>query len=206
LLFLTQSSFDRAEPVTTTPATAFIMESAYHLARVVAFTPDAGANRAICAKYLRAARALAAAVPAFRLRISLTGRFWNEIIQAVESKPRMDTDEHRCGLRREQNSDTRKQNAEWKKDGTAGRPATATKTRRTRSVPEAPRRLLSGSPKPRLVRFQAGQRTFLKLVRDRRVVASANDLLKGWYIRRPPRRSVRRRTTARKPTGQERIG
>ena len=112
LLFLTQSSSDRAEPVTATPATALIMESAYHLARVVAFTPDAGANRAICAKYMRAALALAAAVPAFRLRISLTGRFWNEIIQAVESKPRMDTDGHRCGLRREQNSDTRKQNAE----------------------------------------------------------------------------------------------
>ena len=206
LLFLTQSSSDRAEPVTATPATALIMESAFHLARVVAFTPDAGANRAICAKYLRAARALAAAVPAFRLRISLTGRFWNEIIQAVESKPRMDTDGHRCGLRREQNSDTRKQNAEWKKDGTAGRPATATKTRRTRSVPEPPRRLLSGSPKPRLVRFQAGQRTFLKLVRDRRVVASVNDLLREWYIRRPSRRSVTKRTTARKPTGQERIG
>ena len=206
LLFLTQSSSDRAEPVTATPATALIMESAFHLARVVAFTPDAGANRAICAKYLRSARALAAAVPAFRLRISLTGRFWNEIIQAVESKPRMDTDGHRCGLRREQNSDTRKQNAEWRKDGTAGRPATATKTRRTRSVPEPPRRLLSGSPKPRLVRFQAGQRTFLKLVRGRRVVASVNDLLREWYIRHPSRRSVTKRTIARKPTGHERIG
>jgi SynChlorMet cassette protein ScmC len=112
LLFLTQSSFDRAEPVTATPAAAFIMESAYHLARVVAFTPDGDANRTTCAKYLRAARDLAAAVPALRLHISLNGRFWDEIERTVSVKPRMDTDGHGCGLRRNQNSDTRNQNAE----------------------------------------------------------------------------------------------
>jgi len=230
LLFLTQSSFDRAEPVTTTPATAFIMESAYHLARVVAFTPDAGANRAISAKYLRAARALAAAVPAFQLRISLTGRFWDEIMRAMECKPQMDTDGLGCGRRRNQISDTRKQSAELpeettaddaderrcgirrkqneelRKDGTAGRHVTAAKTRRTRSVPEPPRRLLSGNPKPRLVRFLAGPRTFLKLVRGRRVVASVNDLLREWHVRRPSRRSVARRTAARGRTGLEHIG
>jgi hypothetical protein len=172
MLFLQQSASDRAEPVATTPATALIMESAYHLARVVAFTPDARANRTICASYLRAAWALAAAVPAFRLQVSLTGRFWNEIMRAVESKPRMDTDEHRCGLRREQN-------AGLSQDG-------ATRARRRRSVPGPPRRLLAGRPKPRLIRFQTRDRTFLKLVRGRRVVASANDMLKEWYVR--PRR------------------
>jgi hypothetical protein len=235
LLFLTQSSFDRAEPVTATPAAALIMESAYQLARVVMLTPDAGANRAICAKYLRAARALAAAVPAFRLRISLTGRFWDEIERAVESEPQMDTDGHRCGSRTEQNSDTREQSAELREGTTAddaqchpdaeersrlvGRSQkaegmkqnaemgkkeagegrrTATKTRIGLKPP--PRRLLSGSPKPRLVRFQAGQRTFLKLVRGRRVVASVNDLLREWYIRRRSRRSVTKRTAVRKRT------
>jgi hypothetical protein len=79
LLFLRQSPFDRAEPVAPTPATALIIESAVHLARTVALTPEGDANRAICSKYLRAARALAATVPAYRLHISLTGQFWNEI-------------------------------------------------------------------------------------------------------------------------------
>jgi hypothetical protein len=79
LLFLRQSPFDRAEPVAPTPATALIIESAVHLARTVALTPEGDANRAICGKYLRAARALAATVPAYRLHISLTGQFWNEI-------------------------------------------------------------------------------------------------------------------------------
>jgi len=170
LLFLIQSPSDRAEPVLATPAAALIVESAVQLARTVALTPDGKANRAICARYLRAAWALAAAVPAFRLRISLTGRFWDEIERAVESEPRINTDEHRWGHRIEQDADGRE---------------IATKTR---IGLKPPRRLLSGSPKPRLVRFQAGPRTFLKLVKGRRVVASANDLLKEWYIRRPSQR------------------
>jgi SynChlorMet cassette protein ScmC len=183
LMFLSQSSSDRAEPVTTTPATAFIMESAYHLARVVAFTPDAGANRAVSAKYLRAARALAATVPAFRLHISLTGCFWDEIGRAMGSKPRMERD----GPRIEQNSDTRNQNAELAEGTTAG-DADGRRCGIRRSVPKPPRRLLSGSPRARLVRFQAGQRTFLKLVGGRRVVASVNDLHREWNVRRPSRR------------------
>jgi hypothetical protein len=170
LLFLIQSPSDRAEPVLATPAAALIVESAVQLARTVALTPDGKANRAICARYLRAAWALAAAVPAFRLRISLTGRFWDEIERAVESEPRINTDEHRWGHRIEQDADGRE---------------IATKTR---IGLKPPRRLLSGRPKPRLVRFQSGQRTFLKLVKGRRVVASANDLLKEWYIRRPSQR------------------
>jgi SynChlorMet cassette protein ScmC len=170
LLFLQQAASDRAEPVATTPATALIMESAYHLARVVVFTPDARANRTICARYLRAVWSLAAAVPAFRLQVSLTGQFWNEIERAAREEPRT-----------KQNSETRNQNAELRQDG-------ATRTRRRRSVPEPPRRLLSGRPKPRLIRFQTRDRTFLKLVRGRCVIASANDLLREWYVRRRPRR------------------
>jgi SynChlorMet cassette protein ScmC len=210
LLFLTQSSFDRAEPITATPATALIMESAHHLARVVAFTPDAGANRAVCAKYLSAAGGLAAAVPAFRLRISPTGRFWDEIARAVKRKPR--TNRYRNQI--QQNSETRNQhcrtgaaeaNAELPERKTAD-DADGRRCGVWRSVPEPPRRLLSESPKPRLIRFRAGQRTFVKLMSGRRVVASANNLLTEWYVRRPSRRTVRRRTTAPKPTGLERVG
>jgi SynChlorMet cassette protein ScmC len=222
LLFLTQSSFDRAEPVTPTPGAALITESAYHLARVVASTPDAGANRTICAKYLCAARALAAAVPAFRLRISLAGRFWDEIERAEgRSKPRMNTDGHGYGVRTNQKSDIRNQKAELAKGNTAGgggcgdrrnqnsdvRSENAElrkderKERRAGGPARPPRHLLSGSPRPRLVRFQAGRRTFLRLVRGRRVIASVNDIMREWYVRRPSHRSVRRRTTARRPKG-----
>ncbi len=210
LLFLRQSASDAIEPVTATPAAALIMESAHLLARVLMFVPDTGASRAVCLKYLRAARALAAAVPAFRLSVSPTGRFWEEIERAVENEPRISTDKHRCGPRIEQNSETREQNAELEKEETsadhadehrnpgasqkadtksqkseASEPATQTQERR--SVPEPPRHLLSGNPKPRLVRFQAGPRTFLKLVTGRRVVASANDIMRDWRDQRPSR-------------------
>jgi SynChlorMet cassette protein ScmC len=215
LLFLIQSPFDRVEPVAITPATALIMESAVQLARTIVFTPDGAANRAICAKYLRAAWGLAAAVPAFRLRISLTGEFWNEIERAVESEPRMD----RCGHQIEQNPESRNQNAELPRKGPGNRGIEgsneglrtgqkaeireqnaelrqneATRARRRRSVPEPPFRLLSGSPKPKLVRFQTGHRTFLKLVKGRRVVASVNDVMREWHVRRPSRVSANNRT------------
>ena len=160
LLFLIQSPFDRAEPVAVTPATALIMESAVHLARTVMLTPDGNANRAICAKYLRAAWTLAAEVPAFRLRISLTGQFWNEIERAVAVEPRIGIYRHqteqnselpRKGSRNRgvegssevprtsQKAEIREQYAELRQDG-------ATRARRRRSVPEPPRRLLSGNP------------------------------------------------------------
>ena len=188
LLFLKQSPFDRAEPVTTTPATALVMESAVRLARKVALTPEGDVNRAICRKYLRAAWALAAAVPSFRLHVSLTGQFWNEI-ERVVLEQRMVTDGHRDRPRIEQNSETRMQNAELWKEGVADERGKATNARTvrqgpqrppTRSVPEPPRRLLSGSPKPRLVRFEPRHRIFLKLVNGRRVVGSANDVLREW--------------------------
>jgi hypothetical protein len=219
LMFLNQSSLDRAEPVATTPATALIVESALHLIETVTLTQDGYASRAICRKYLRAAWALAAAVPAFRLQVSLTGRFWKEIERNVitaKTEPESTTktprheeacgeqtakdaktakfrkelsadyaDGHRRGIRIDQNSDTRNQNAEVPKDGAADKGGRATSARTTRSVPEPPRRLLSGKPRPRLVRFQTRDRVFVKLVRGRRVVASVNDLLREWYIRRP---------------------
>jgi SynChlorMet cassette protein ScmC len=202
LLFLAQSPLDRAEPVTATPAAAFIMESAYHLARAIAFTPDAGANRALSAKYLHAARDLAAAVPAFRFHISLTGRFWDEIERTVGSEPRTD----RGGTRRDQNSDTRNQSAEWRRDMTTADDADGRRYGLRRNFPEPPRRLVSGNPRARLFRFQAGERTFLKLVRGRRVVASASDLHREWSVRRPSRRSVTGRAAIRRRTPSRRLG
>jgi SynChlorMet cassette protein ScmC len=179
LMFLNQSSFDRAEPVGTTLATALVVESALHLIETVTLTQDGYASRAICRKYLRAAWALAAAVPAFRLQVSLTGRFWEEIERAVLREQRI-----------VQNPESRVQNPELQRENTGARQQTRAKAdkakltnpgRRTRSVPEPPRGLLSGRPKPMLVLFRTRDRAYLKLVRGRRVTASANDLLREWY-------------------------
>jgi SynChlorMet cassette protein ScmC len=215
LLFLRHSRCDRTEPVTATPAAALIVESAVQLARTVMFTPEGNANRAICAKYLRAAWALAAAVPAFRLHIGLNGRFWDEIERTVATEPQMDGDGHRCGHQTEQNAELRTEGTsadcadehrapdvsqEAEAESQKPKPSKpATQTRRRRSVPDPPRRLLSGSPKPRLIRFQAGHRTFLKLVTGRRVVASVNDIMREWHVRRPSRRTARKQPAGRRP-------
>jgi len=184
LMFLNQSSFDRAEPVGATLATALVMESALRLIDAVTLTQDGCTSRAVCRKYLRAVWALAVAVPAFRLQVSLTGRFWNEIERTASMEPRIGTDGHGYGRRIEQNSDAREQNAELRREGTGSGRARATKTRNTRiGFKPPPRRVLRGSPQPRLVRFQTRERTFLKVVRGRRVVASVNDLLREWYYR-----------------------
>lgn len=213
LLFLRQSDSDRVERVTATPAAALIMESAHLLARTVMFVPDTDAGRAVCMEYLRAARALAAAVPAFRLSVSPDGRFWEEIERAVGTGPRMDREKHSGGARTEQAVESWEEGtsadcadeqkpAARKRTAAEGR-RTAAKTRavrprpqrpKSRTTPEPPRFLLSASPKPRLVRFQVGPRTFLKLVAGRRVVASANDLVRDWRVQRRSRPPVKKQT------------
>jgi SynChlorMet cassette protein ScmC len=83
LFFLDQSPFDRLEPISGTQATALAMESAEELAREVLFVvTDADAVRSLCAEALTAARNLAAAVPAYTLRLTADGRFW-EMIEGV---------------------------------------------------------------------------------------------------------------------------
>ena len=210
LLFLRQSASDRAEPVATTPAAALVIESAHLLARLVMFRPNTGGSRAVCTRYLRAARALTAAVPAFNLNVSPAGRFWEEIERAVAMEPRMDREgetdasqkaKAKTGKAKPAEPTTRtrtdaSQKAEAKSHKSRpSEPAALTRAvqsgpqkPRRRSVPEPPRHLLSGSPKPKLVRFQVGPRTFLKLVTGRRVVASANDILTEWQVRRRSRR------------------
>jgi SynChlorMet cassette protein ScmC len=171
MLFLRQSPVDHAEPVTTTPATALIMESAFQLGRAVVLTPDGHTNRAVCRKYLRAAWALAAAIPAFRLRISMTGQFWREIERVLSS----DTARaHRIAV---------------PADSIPGLSHSSPRQRRRSYVcPRPPRSLLSGSLNPRLVCFKTRSRTFLKLLAGKRVLASANDLLREWHVERSPGR------------------
>jgi signal peptidase I len=80
IFFLDQSPFDRVEPVHGTQATALALESAEELSREVLFVmTDADAARTLCGEALASARSLASAIPAYSLKISLEGRFWEEI-------------------------------------------------------------------------------------------------------------------------------
>jgi SynChlorMet cassette protein ScmC len=184
LLFLDQSPVDRAEPVAVTHAAALVMESVVGLARTVALTPDSDANRAICEKHLRVAWGISAAVPAFRLYLSLTGQFWREI-ERVITRGRPATEEGMSNLEpgigdcRFQISDSRSQ------------------------IPPRPPSPVSRPParslRPKLIRFQARNRTFLKLVAAGRVVGSANDILTEWHIRRPFRMFIDERSLESPP-------
>jgi len=84
IFFLAQSSTDQLEPVNATQATALALESAEELAREVLLElTDADAARILCSEALSAAKSLAAAVPAYSLRLSLHGRFWEKIEGAL---------------------------------------------------------------------------------------------------------------------------
>jgi SynChlorMet cassette protein ScmC len=184
LLFLTQSTFDRVEPIATTLATALIVESSLHLVDTVMLTPDGYANQTACRKYLRAAWALASAVRTFRLQVSLNGQFWSEIERVVAAGHATD----RRGIRTDRNSETRNQNGGLRSERTVDKDTRATGAGSAQRVPEPPHRSLSGTPGLRLVRFQTRDRTFMKLLQGQLVVASANDLLREWHTQRRSRR------------------
>jgi len=79
IFFLGRSPSDQLGPVNTTQATAMTLESAVDLARAAAQLTEENAVRTLSGEGVRAARALAAAVPAYSLKLSLDGRFWEEI-------------------------------------------------------------------------------------------------------------------------------
>ena len=77
VFFLSQSPSDHLESVNVTQATALTLESAVNLARSAA--SPLPTLRSPLPIGIRAAKALASAVPAYSLKLSLTGRFWEEI-------------------------------------------------------------------------------------------------------------------------------
>jgi len=79
IFFLSQSPSDGLEPVNATQATALTLESAVGLVWEANRLTDEGAARVLSSDGVRAARALASAVPAYALKLSLGGRFWREI-------------------------------------------------------------------------------------------------------------------------------
>jgi len=194
LLFLKQSSTDRIEPVGPTPATALIMESAVQLARAVVLVPEDDARQRVCLSFLRAARALAAAAPAHWLNFGLTGEFWKEIEQVsppVKARARAAAARPRLDLPAPQTTPAAASRGSPGR-GDAGSPDSAAlpgSTHDLTSLPVPRLRLLPKGQRPRLVRFQARQRTFLKLVAGRRVIGSVDDVLGKWHVHRPARPS-----------------
>jgi len=84
LFFLSRADEDRAEPAGTGDAVAYITESVHQTTGIPTQhgrTPEEAARH--CEEEIVAATALARAVPAFRLEISLTGKFWEAIEDAL---------------------------------------------------------------------------------------------------------------------------
>jgi hypothetical protein len=77
--FLDQSPSDQLTPLNATEATALTLESAVDLAFEASRQTDLNAARTLCSYGVSAAKALARAVPAYTLKLSLDGRFWEEI-------------------------------------------------------------------------------------------------------------------------------
>jgi len=89
IFFLAQSSSDQLEPIGVTQAIAMTLESLVDVAREVSRATDGNVARVLCRDGLTGARALAAAVPAYSLRLSRDGRFWEEIerVLPVDAAP-----------------------------------------------------------------------------------------------------------------------
>jgi hypothetical protein len=87
IFFLRQSPSDQLEPVGVTQAAALIIESETDLAHESSRLRDPNAARALIGEGIRAAKALARAVPAFSLKLSLDGRFWEEIERVLPLGP-----------------------------------------------------------------------------------------------------------------------
>ena len=87
IFFLSQSPSDRLEPVGATQATALTIESETDLAHEGSRLRDPNAARALVVDGISAAKALARAVPAYSLKLSLDGRFWEEIERVLPVRP-----------------------------------------------------------------------------------------------------------------------
>jgi signal peptidase len=87
IFFLDQSPSDQLGSVNATQATALVLESAVNLVRREHIPTEENAGRTLFSEGIRAARALALTVPAYSLKLSLDGRFWEEIERALPVGP-----------------------------------------------------------------------------------------------------------------------
>ncbi|MBM4430179.1 MAG: SynChlorMet cassette protein ScmC [Chloroflexi bacterium] len=87
IFFLRQDPVDRIEPLTAGEALAGLAESVPQVAGSMMIHLDEAEERAIRQEWLASASALAPAIPAYRLHISLTGAFWQEIERVLPDLP-----------------------------------------------------------------------------------------------------------------------
>lgn len=83
LFFLEQGEIDKATPIGEGEAAIFINESATHVCQRIWRNLDKEEERKLRKLLFDNACQLAKAVPAFILRVSLSGRFWKEIEKAL---------------------------------------------------------------------------------------------------------------------------
>ena len=87
IFFLSQSPADRVESLSVSQATAMLMETVQHVSGPMARYLSEAEVWALHREQLAAAEALARAVPAFTLYLSLTGAFWEEVERVLAETP-----------------------------------------------------------------------------------------------------------------------
>ncbi len=83
IFFLTQAELDRVEPLGPGHAACMLTESAQQIGRLMTQGMSAESVRAIHMQRFENACALAHAILAHMLRVSLTGRFWEQMEQVI---------------------------------------------------------------------------------------------------------------------------
>jgi len=217
VFFIGQSLNDRLEPLNVTEATALTLSSEVELVREVRFElNDVNAAQRLTGEALCAARGLASAVPAYSLKVSLTGRFW-EAIERVLPK----TGDEGRGTRDGGRGSGRKPSAESRQPSEGARRrvvhggwrglATVRFRRLGRRIRSGAGRLshklydvlaalgpfdrlLPRSLRPRLVRFGTPYQVFMKLLVGGHEVGRCDRRFEKWDIRWPFRLFVDERT------------
>jgi len=87
IFFLSRSERDRAAPLKKATAAALLMASVHQACHVLERGLDDPQVRSLHAAQFAAVEALARAVPAHRLGITLTGAFWEEVERALSGEP-----------------------------------------------------------------------------------------------------------------------
>jgi signal peptidase I len=85
IFFLAQASLESLEPVNQTVATAMLMQSVEQVSRSMTYRLSPDEVHQVHSQQFANVSALARAVPAFILQLSLTGQFWVEMEHALQS-------------------------------------------------------------------------------------------------------------------------
>jgi signal peptidase I len=93
IFFLEQSPDDFAAPVGKAHAKAMIIETLEHVTRSNLFTLKEKED--LVKNFIKRANSLAGSIPAFRLKLSLTGEFWQEMERALLSVKTHEKIEHK---------------------------------------------------------------------------------------------------------------